>query len=169
MQPKLLASLFAVSIVGLVSSAVSTFGAGSQSENQFKRYKAVEAYEIRPGVLMMPRYDSRGQVCQIGLEKLHYSPEVIRHGSSWSVKSIRHGTDWSRNEIDKLVAELAPDRGGGSDHEESSLDGDRITTTYSYENVTVEIYMWQNKASQKDSAVEQDAVVIRWNDRPCWK
>jgi hypothetical protein len=169
MQPKLSASLFAVSIVGLVSSAVSTFGAGSQSENEFKRYKAVEAYEIRPGVLMMPRYDSTGQVCQIGLEKLHYSPEVIRQGSSWSAKSVRHGADWSRNEINELVAELAPDRGGGLDHEESLLDGDRIITTFGYENVTVEIHMWQQKSSQKDSAGEQDAVVIRWNYRPCWR
>jgi hypothetical protein len=161
------AVLSAVSVVGLVSCVVSTLGAASQTEDKFKRYKAVEAYEVRPGVLMMPRYDSTGHVCQIGLEKLHYSPEVIRHGSGWSRKEIRHGSDWSPKEIDELVAELAPERGARTDHEETSFDGDTITTIFGYENVTIEIHAWQQKSSQKDSAAEQDAVVIRWNNREC--
>ncbi len=170
MLPKLLAALSAVSVVGLVSSAVSTLGAGPQTEHQlFKRYKAVEAYEIRPGVLMMPRYDSMGQVCEIGLEELHYSPEVVRRGSGWIGRETRHGSDWSRTEIDEIVAELAPERGARTDHEETSLDGDTTTTTFGYENVTIEIHASQQKSSQKDSTVEQDAVVIRWNHRACWE
>jgi hypothetical protein len=64
MLPKIMAVLTAVSVMGLVGSAVNTSVAGSQTEDQFKRYKAVEAYEVRPGVLMMPRYDSGGQVCE---------------------------------------------------------------------------------------------------------
>lgn len=168
MLPKLLAALSAVSVVALVSSAVSTLGAGPQTKDQFKRYKAVEAYEVRPGVLIMPRYDSMGQVCEIGLEKLHYSPEVVRRGSGWIGRETRHGSDWSRTEIDELVAELAPERGARTDHEETSLDGDTTTTIYGYENVTIKIHTWQ-QSGQKDSTVEQDAVIISWNHRACWK
>jgi hypothetical protein len=162
MLPKTMAVLSALSVMGLVSSAVSTSMAGSQSEDQFNRYKAVEAYEIRPGVLMMPRYDSVGRVCEIGLEKLHYSPEVIRHGS-----------DLSRKEIDELTAELAPadERGAESDilagSEITLADGGTMTTISDYENVTIEIHAWQLKSSNKESAVEQDAVVIRWKHREC--
>ena len=157
MLPKIMVVLSVVSIIGLVSSAVSTPVAGSQTEDQFKRYKAVEAYEIRPGILMMPRYDSVGQVCEIGLEKLHYSPEVIRHGS-----------DLSRKEIDELAAELAPaeERGAESDilagNEITLVDGGTMTTISEYENVTIEIHAWQLK-----STAEQDAVVIRWKHREC--
>jgi hypothetical protein len=162
MLPKILAVLSAASVMGLVSSAISTSVAGSQTEDQFKRYKAVEAYEVRPGVLMMPSYDSAGQVCEIGLEKLHYSPEVIRHGS-----------DLSRKEIDELTAELAPadERGAESDilagSEITLADGGTMTTISDYENVTIEIHAWQLKSSNKESTVEQDAVVIRWKHREC--
>jgi hypothetical protein len=162
MLPKIMVVLSAVSVMALVSSAVNTSVAGTQTEEQFKRYKAVEAYEIRPGVLMMPRYDSTGQVCEIGLEKLHYSPEVIRHGS-----------DLSRKEIDELTAELAPsdERGAESDNlagsEITLADGGAMTTIADYENVTIEIHAWQLKSSNKESTVEQDAVVIRWKHREC--
>jgi len=55
---------------------------------RFAKYKAVEAYEIRPGILMMPKYSTDGQICEIGLEKLHYSPDMIRLDSSLSRKDI---------------------------------------------------------------------------------
>ena len=167
MLPKLVAVLCVVPLVGFMSSGVSTSATRSQTEGQFKRYKAVEAYEIRPGVLMMPRYDSTGQVCEIGLEKLHYSPEVVRHGSGWIRRETRHDSDWSRKEIDEIVAELAPERGARTDHEETALDDEFVTTFYGYENVTIQIHTWREMSSQKDSTVEQDAVIIRWNHRDC--
>jgi hypothetical protein len=49
-------------------------GASAQS-SRFSKYKTVEAYEIGPGILMMPNFSSDGQVCEIGLEILHYSPK----------------------------------------------------------------------------------------------
>jgi len=39
---------------------------------QFSKYKRVEAYEIRPGILMMPRYSANGQVCMVLLQKDHF-------------------------------------------------------------------------------------------------
>jgi hypothetical protein len=37
-----------------------------QHNSHFSNYKAVEAYEIRPGILMMPRYAKDGSVCEVG-------------------------------------------------------------------------------------------------------
>lgn len=162
MLPKLMAVFCVVPLVAFVSSSSRPPATGSQAEGQFKRYKAVEAYEIRPGVLMMPRYDSAGQMCEIGLEKLHYSPEVIRHGS-----------DLSRKEIDEITSELAPadERGPESEilagSEITLTDGGASTTISDYENVTIEIHAWQLRSGKKVSTVEQDAVVIRWKHREC--
>jgi len=130
---------------------------GAQIEHPFERYKAVEAYEIRPDVLLMPRYASNGQVCEIGIEKRHYSPEMIRHG------------DLSRREIDEIVAELVPlaDRGAKSNilagNELIATVGNSITTTVDYEKVTIEIYAWSVKSNDKGWAAEQDAAVLRWS------
>src|SRR5271154_3302293 len=65
-------------LIVLAFAAVLLLAAANPEHDKFAKYKSVEAYEIRPGILMMPRYSSDGQVCQIGLEKLHYSPETIR-------------------------------------------------------------------------------------------
>jgi hypothetical protein len=84
-------------LIGLALAAVLLLPSANPVREQFAKYKAVEAYEIRPGVLMMPRYSSDGQVCEIGLEKLHYSPEIIRLDSSLS-----------REEVDQVLEELVP-------------------------------------------------------------
>ena len=75
-------------LIGFVFAAVLLLATANHAHEQFAKYNAVEAYEIRPGVLMMPSYSSDGQVCEMGLEKLHYSPEIIRLDSSLSRKEI---------------------------------------------------------------------------------
>ena len=162
MLPNVMAVLFVVPVVGLLSAAVVTQRVESQTEDQFNRYKAVEAYEIRPGILMMPRYDSDGQVCEMGIEKSHYSPGLIRHGS-----------DLSRKEIDEIDEELAPldQRGAKEDilagNEIILTSGRGSTTILDYENVTIEIHAWVLRSSDNESTIEQDAVVIRWKHRKC--
>jgi hypothetical protein len=58
-------------LFGLVVVAMFLLPTVNPAHEKFAKYKAVEAYEIRPGILMMPRYSADGQVCEIGLEKLH--------------------------------------------------------------------------------------------------
>src|SRR5260221_4944238 len=65
--------------------------------DRFSRYKNVEAYEIHPGILMMPRYTQDGDICEIGIEGRHYSPERIRLDSGLS-----------RLEIERIIEELVP-------------------------------------------------------------
>ncbi|MGD1062985.1 MAG: hypothetical protein ABR860_06960 [Terracidiphilus sp.] len=137
----------------------------ANSQNpQLSKYKKVEAYEIRPGILMMPRYTSDGQVCEIGLEKRHYSPEMIRTESALSSE-----------EIDELVDELAPAsvRGpkpsGLAGHDSILIDGHAITRTRNYENVVVEIDAAQSDRCKKGSICSDGDVVvtIRWKNRKC--
>jgi hypothetical protein len=64
--------------VGLSLTILIMLNAVTTAQQQFAKYRKIEAYEIRPGILMMPRYTADDRVCEIGLEKLHYSPERIR-------------------------------------------------------------------------------------------
>jgi len=83
-------------LVCIASLALVLLGAKPQSD-LFSKYKAVEAYELKPGILMMPRYTADGEVCEIGLEKRQYSPELIRTSSRLS-----------HAEIEQYVDELVP-------------------------------------------------------------
>lgn len=162
MLPKFAAVLSAFSVVGLITGFLMTPRVASQAEAQFKRYKAVEAYEVRPGILMMPRYASDGQVCEIGLERRRYSPE-----------EIRHDTDLSRKEISEIAEELAPTDQRGAETDllapgEMDLIAGRGTTTISdYENVTIEIHYWALPSGEKQYTLEQPVAVIRWKQRQC--
>jgi hypothetical protein len=78
--------------------------------DKFSKYHSIEAYEIRPGILMIPRYSQDGQVCEMGLQRMHYSPEIVRFDSSLS-----------RSEIDGLFDELVP-----ADEERSEVRRFRI-------------------------------------------
>jgi hypothetical protein len=118
--------------------------------NKFLRYKSVEAYEVRPGILMMPRYSETGQVCEIGLEKRHYSPERISLDSTLS-----------REEIGQIADELAPagDRGpkaAGFAGDLISEVGPGITTVATYENLSIEIYSYVLPASKRGRIVADD-------------
>jgi hypothetical protein len=56
------------------------------------KYRAVEAYEVRPGISMFPSEER--QVCQIGLERRHYSPETIRLDFSAGIPRWLVGVRW---------------------------------------------------------------------------
>ena len=149
-------------LIGLIFAAMFLFPSANPVDEKFAKYKAVEAYEIRPGVLMMPSYSSDGQVCEIGLEKLHYSPEIIRLDSSLS-----------RKEIDDIFDELVPaDRRGPRSKDFGSdlitQGGGGITTTAVFENVTIQIFGKDLSAPHKREIVEDDIVAaVRWNNRKC--
>lgn len=122
---------------------------------QFQKYKAVETYEVRPGVLMMPRYTGDGQVCQIELEKRHYSNETALLDST-----LPH------EEVLQIVDELVPlsERGPqtmnyGKEYM-SAYSGNSVTTFADYKNVSIDIY---GEASPAGDVV----AMIRWKNRKC--
>lgn len=125
------------------------------------KYKAVEAYEVLPGVLAFPTYTQEGQVCEIGFERRHYSPEIINLDPSLS-----------REEIDKVVDELAPARVRGQKWD-SPLNGLTVvtgrarTTVVEYENVSVETDSTVIGATGQEKTVENVSAVVRWKNRKC--
>ena len=125
------------------------------------KYKAVEAYEVRPGILMFPTYSEDGEVCEIGLERRHYSWEIIRLDSTLA-----------REDIDAIVDELAPasERGPKSQNPLDRLMlvvGPGRTAFEQYENITVEIEGGAIINSQKKSTFDDVAAVIIWKHRKC--
>ena len=130
---------------------------GSQS-GRFLKYRAIEAYEIRPGILMMPKYSDDGQVCEATIEKHHYSNEGANLDSS-----IR------REVIIQIADELVPlnERGPlitdmGREYI-SAYSGNSVTTYADYKNVSIRIF---GIASPVGSAGDIVAV-IHWNNRKC--
>jgi hypothetical protein len=145
--------------VVLVCAAVLFQSSTDVDRQKFAKYTAVEAYEVQPGVLVMPRYTAEGQVCEVGLEKRHYSTKVISLNPSLS-----------RGEIYRIFEELAPERerGNKSGREDLTRAGHSITTTIQFENVSLQIFSEELSSSKKGEIVEGDVVgIIRWKTRRC--
>jgi hypothetical protein len=132
------------------------------THEDFAKYKAVEAYEVRPGILMMPRYSADGHVCEIGLEPQHYLPELIRLDS-----------DLSQSEIDQLLERVVPEteRGPKAMNPTGALitrSGSALTTNIDFERVSVQIYdRVISQPKKKEIITENVAVVIKWKGREC--
>ncbi len=126
----------------------------SQNE-RFSKYKRVEAYEVRPGILMMPRYSPDGQVCMVVLQKDHYVNEVALLDSTLP-----------REVVTQIFDELVPpsERGPRSTNDEmarlSVYAGNSVTSLLDYKNVSLEI-------SRQASSLGDTVAVIQWKGRPC--
>src|SRR4029077_5543141 len=68
-------------ILGVSCLVIAVLGMHSAQELQ-SRYTRIESYEIRPGVLAMPKYAEDGTICQISIERLHVQPDSIELGTS---------------------------------------------------------------------------------------
>lgn len=137
--------------------ALLFFPAGPQNA-KFSKYKAVETYEIRPGILMMPEYAKDGQVCQITLEKHHFSNEKA---------DLNSGIP--RETFIELINELVPmdERGYqtmnfGKEYI-SSYSGQSVNTFAEYENVSIDIFGTQSHRNGAGDIV----AVISWKKRTC--
>jgi len=144
-------------IIGFASIAAMLPAAMDAQSRNFSRYQAIEAYEIRPGILMMPRYSDDGKVCEVGLEKLHLSEKVVSLDFSLSRKAI-----------DEIVDEMVPSSERGSrihllgDRDLAAKGGHSLVTFIEYENVAVRIY---SRASPDNE--ENIAATITWKNRKC--
>jgi hypothetical protein len=129
------------------------------SRERFAKYPKIEAYEVRPGILMMPRYTATDEVCEIGLEKLHYSPELIRLDSALT-----------RDEINQILDELVPtdERGKPSERATMTESGPGLITTMDFENVSIQIYGATSPSTRKnDIRVNEVAARVKWKLRIC--
>jgi len=147
-------------LIGLVIAALLLVPSVNPDRERFAKYKAVEAFEVRPGLLVLPSYSADGQVCEIGLEKLHYSPEMVRLDSTLS-----------RKEIDQVFDELVPADERGPQAKDFAgtqitQSGGSLTTNIDFQNVSIQIY--GNATSEKRGiTVDEVVATLKWKNRKC--
>jgi hypothetical protein len=82
-------------LILMLGFAASTVG---QTSGDFSdKYRQIISYEIRPGIVMTPKYAADGQVCQIYLERRQQTEKELLLGYTISAKDVMN-----------LVDELAP-------------------------------------------------------------
>jgi hypothetical protein len=142
-------------------TTLSLIFVSSISKNEFQRYKKIEAYEVRPGILMLPRY-AADHVCEIGLQGLHYSPELIRLEPRLT-----------RKEVDQIIDELVPKTEKGKPIEGAGRPlieqvGNSLVTTLEFENISVGIYSAVSQSARKDETkVNEVVATIKWKNQTC--
>jgi len=122
---------------------------------RFSKYTQVDAYEVRPGILMMPRYSASGEVCRVVLQKDHYAKGMADLDSTVPDEAV---TDI----FDELVQ---PNERGplNTDSEMARLSlysGDAVTASRDYEYVSFRI-------SRLASSAGDIVAVIEWKGRSC--
>lgn len=127
--------------------------------DRFRKYHAVEAYEIRLGVMLTPTYTASHDLCEVSIEKRHYSNN-----------SVDMDAAMTKEQILSLFDELVPkeERGGPSrslpaDTEVSEVDLGMLSTRIPYENVTLTMYGKKDKPDRQ----KYIAAIISWNKPQC--
>ena len=129
-------------------------------------YPKVDAYEVRPGILLLPSYTTGGEVCALGLQTLHYTPDMVRLDP-----------DMTGQGVDKILDELVPsaERGEPSADIPRGLytrSGQSLVYTRQYENVTLQ-YWWEitsppeRKSKKNGTDGNLVAVTVKWKHRTC--
>ncbi len=137
----------------LLTLVVAAFG--QTSVNLSAKYPQVISYKVRPDVLLTATFAADGQACEMTLEKREKTDSGIVFGVSFSEKEVR-----------RLVDDLIPKEQRGKDLTRvlnENIDGDFITTEYTYENVLVRIYGIIRPAGAAGDRV----IIITWPKRPC--
>jgi len=106
------------------------------AEDLTVRYRTpINAYEVRPGILMTVKYGTDGQVCEMVVERRHTTDSGVNLSSSLPKKLI-----------DELIDELAPTykRGeridksiSGKYYLETAIDGRITSTERNYEHAVI--------------------------------
>ena len=128
------------------------------AQERFAKYKKIEAYEVRPGILLMPRYTVDNEVCEIGLERLQYSPVLIRLNS-----------DLSREEIFQILDEQVPENERGKPLKDGIRgSGQNMITRIEYENVSIQIFGATLPTKHKNEIrVNEIVTTVTWKNRKC--
>ena len=142
-------------LIGLVCGIGLLIAFTDLRSDRFSKYKAVEAYEVRPGFLAMPSYSADGWVCKVAIQRNHYFNGAIEEDSTLP-----------REVVIQIFDELAPpsERGPSTFDKEfeglTAYGGNSATTSFDYKNVSLNI---SRSASYRGDVV----AVITWKNRAC--
>jgi hypothetical protein len=145
----------------LYTLAIAFWGAHGQTAVDISnKYPVVNAYQVRPGIVMTAKYADDGQVCEMVLEKRHKTTDGADFDSTIPHEVVR-----------QLLDELVPtaERGKttkryfrGSDSESTILGNVEITES-EYENVSIRIFGGVSSPGLSGDVV----ITIRWKKRTC--
>lgn len=119
----------------IASICLLAFVAGLSSD-RFRKYHAIEAYEIRPGIVISPVYSVSHDLCKISIEKRHYYNKKVDMDAVMSKEEIL-------SIFDELVSQ--EERGGPGLNlppgtELSDSDFGMLETNILYKNVSLEMF-----------------------------
>jgi hypothetical protein len=137
-----------------LSIGITTIALGQSAADLSAKYRQITSYELRPDIVMTPRYAANGQVCEMVLEKRQKTETGMVFGISFSEKEVK-----------LLVDELVPEAERGQNLTKflnTTVDGGFITTEYSYENVLVHVHGIIRPGPAGDRII-----TISWKKRPC--
>ena len=144
----------------IASICLLAFVAGPSSD-RIRKYHAVEAYEVRPGIIATPVYTASHDLCEISIEKRHYYNNAVDMDAVMSKEQIL-------SIFDELVSQ--EERGGpGSNYppgtEMSESDSGMLETNIPYVNVTLEMFGMKKEHSRDTQ--KYVTAIISWNKPPC--
>lgn len=128
------------------------------STDMFRGYKAVQVYEVKPGLLAMPRFTASGEICEIGIQKEMYSPHLV---------TIDPTIDQAV--LDQVLEKFAPASSRGPYVEVAGIRftytqfGDAITKIDEYKNVTIRVFA----SDPAEPGGGNMAASIQWTGRKC--
>jgi hypothetical protein len=145
--------------IGVLSFAcLSQTSVGQTAQQLASRFPALTAYEIRPGVLMLSKFDTKGEICEAIVEPL-------RQGSSSKTQRLT----LSDKIADEIIQEIVPveSRGASSGRffdPDSTVAGGVYELKTNYEFVTIE-KMGNVPQSTGDETIQ--VIRITWRKRSC--
>ena len=147
-------------LVAAILIALSPYYSVGQSRSSLaSRYRRVDAYELRPGVLATAEFDKEGKVCGITVEKRHTS-----------VSGIELGSTLPRPLVEELISELAPTALRGQPINpklqklgNSSIFGGMEERLDDYEHVSITVV--GDVANDTDPGAK--VLLVRWKRKAC--
>ena len=148
----------------LIASIWLLASVAGPSSDRFRRYEVIQAYEVRPGIVITPLSTGSGDLCRIDIEKRHYLDNRVDMDADMSKELIL-------SLFDELVPK--PERGGPgwklpADTEISESDLGMLVTRIPYQNVTLAMYgkktspdkqkfIWQSFPGISGHAIQSDS------------
>jgi hypothetical protein len=127
---------------------------GQTSADLGAKYRKITSYEVRPGIVMTPRYAQDGQVCEMIVEKRAKTDKDVIFGSSFAEKEWKDAVD-----------ELVPPSERGKDVTgllNTTVDGGFITADYTYEKVRIRV-----QGVTRPKPTPAVLITITWSKRTC--
>jgi len=148
--------LFSLAILVALIPANAT----AQTESQLdQNYTRLRVYAVRPNISLTPKFGKDGRVCQMVFEPRRYDGQTIVLVSNLQEQE-------TVGVIEEVVPESDRGRrvegGGFSKWLKSDIAGGFITTTYRYDNMTIQFH---GTVRKKD--VDSMVAVVTFPQRSC--